>query len=309
MSPEKKVIGRVILLFWNGSLFWGTCEFSFFFLFLVKIYVLLQHGYSSNMLFWCVLRRMQPWVSWCLELGPSFVSGSPGAAKWILKALSWQRIRGFSFKSLGSCCDVIVDSTCMSAYGPFSLMVPFRSAKNRLSGPMSVVSLPIHTADLWLWDWNFVSDSGSHTINCETGLQRLPNHWPYEGLVHPNPGPRCFSASLHQLNCKKARFPPTPKLLGAADFSSEKLAVWSLEFVWCNGIVIKSGWLYDFWAKDLASSIFTFWVMFLTIFVWNCPLGLFSLWIWWSIFRTLFFCFRPFVATAAGLGVTVLQRL
>lgn len=86
MSPEKKVIGRVILLFWNGSLFWGTCEFSFFFLlFLVKIYVLLQHGYSSNMLFWCVLRRMQPWVSWCLELGPSFVSGSPGAAKLIFE--------------------------------------------------------------------------------------------------------------------------------------------------------------------------------------------------------------------------------
>ena len=146
MSPEKIVIGRVILLFWNGSLFLGGhVSFRFFSFFsqnlcVASTWVFLEHA----LLVWkrgaCSQGDRGAW-NWALHL----FQEAQVRRNWFLKALSWQRIRGFSFKSLGTCRDVIVDSTCMSAYGPFSLMVPFRSAKNRLSGPMSVVSLPIHS--------------------------------------------------------------------------------------------------------------------------------------------------------------------
>lgn len=138
------------------------------------------------------------------------------------------------------------------------------------------------TADLWLWDWNFVSDSGIHTINCETGLQRLPNHWPYEGLVHRNLGARCFSVSLHQLNCKRHVF---LQLLNFLELPTSQSVHLGFE-KWKAGCLKMTLW---FLSKRFGIINFHFLSHVFNHFVWNCPLGLFSLWIWWSIFRTLFF--------------------
>lgn len=209
MSPEKIVSGRVILLFWNAPLFLGDMlafVFFGFFRFSQNLCVASTWVFLKHAIFGVKKRRMQPWVSWCLELGPSFVSGSPGAAKLIFegfKLTADPRILASNRWKLPWCYSWF-NMSCRIFYD-FLWWSPLEAQKIAYQD-LCQLSACRFTADLWLWDWNFVSDSGIHTINCKTGLQRLPNHWPYEGLVHPNPGARCFSVSLHQLNCKRHVF-------------------------------------------------------------------------------------------------------
>lgn len=60
-------------------------RFFCFFRFSQNLCVASTWVFLKHAIFGVKKRRMQPWVSWCLELGPSFVSGSPGAAKLIFE--------------------------------------------------------------------------------------------------------------------------------------------------------------------------------------------------------------------------------